>query len=191
MTTISKIIAFIIVFGIALVVARSGKNKLIGFYWSIYFTLLMPVLGIIMTLTSGKQDGKVRKENIVFKIIAIMCFIYGSFLLLQAVTLTENNATIVQSENVFERRDREIGDIQTGNNKSDEYVNDQITRLAAVIGSGVLSLTVDVSELKAKSIKSKRLTKFNATLIVLSIGVFLLRLKRSKPILVEKKEVTN
>lgn len=186
MTTISKIIALLIVFGIAFAVARSGKNKLIGFYWSIYFTLLMPVLGIIMTFFSRKQDGKVKKGNVIFKVIAIICFLYGPFLMLRSFTLIESFASGVQSENVFEKRDREIGDIQTGNNASDVYVNDQITRLAAVIGSGILSLTVDVSELKTKSMKSKRLTKFNVGLIVLSYGVFLMRNKRVKPVLTEK-----
>ena len=182
MTTISTVIALLIVFGIAFAVAKSGKKKIIGFNWSFYFTLLMPILGIIMTVISRKQDGKIKKSNIILKIIAILCFIYGLFLLLGAITIKELPTPLVQNENAFERQARETGEVQTGNNKIDMYINEQITRLSAVIGNGILSLTLDVSELKSNGFKYRRMMKLNAGLIVFLLGVFLIRDRKVKSI---------
>ena len=180
MTTISTVIALLIVFGIAFVVAKSGKKKIIGFNWSFYFTLLMPILGIILTFISRKQDGKSKKRNIILKIIAILCFVYGLFLLLGAITITESPNPLVQNENAFERQARETGEIQTGN-KIDMYINEQITRLSAVIGNGILSLTLDVSELKSNSFKYRRMMKLNVGLTVFLLGIFLISDKKVRP----------
>lgn len=177
------IIAFAIF--IAYQIARAGKKKLIGFDWSFYFGLLMPVVALILVWRSKNLNTPIKKTHILLKVLAGFLIIWGILLFLRGFSISYDPLNKEQTE-IQKQDNNGFNPIEKG---GEYWINEYSENLARLAAGGILTIFVSSESFNNDDYKSKKFYKFNTGLWLFSLGIFLLRKK--KDIVVNVKNPLN
>lgn len=174
MIALAKLTALLIGISIAFAIATIGKKRQIGFFRSLCLGLLNPILALVFTLFSKKNNVPSKKTNIFLKVIAIGGILYGLFFLYGAYTTPINTEPIQKSDiyQKFENDRLSRGGIETGNENQDLYWNEVGSYIGKVLAMGILSLVLDNSTFLAYDYRTARFFRFYLGVLFISIGSF-------------------
>jgi len=173
---IPKLIAVLIGIAIAYLITRLAKKRKLNIFWAFYFSLLMPLLGLILTLLRFKTETLNRKPSTPLKVTAIILMIYGLILLFEAASTQPDSKTLPKTP--FQQNYESLGGIKTGDPGKDLFWNETSAYVGRVIGGGICSISLDNDTFLTRDYRVKRYFRFYVGVILLSIGSFLIRKRR-------------
>lgn len=177
MIVLAKITALFILVPIAIGIGFLGKKRQIGFYWAFYFGLLNPIIALLITRFSKKESTTIYKTNGFIKVLPILGIIYGILLLYGAIT-TPIDSEPIQSNNNNNNIEFQ-GDISSGDVEQDFYLNEATRSIGTGLGGGILSLVYKTSTYTANDNTAKRYFRFYAGILLISLGSFFSRNRKS------------
>lgn len=169
-----KLILLVFAFFIAYQFARIGRKRQIGFYWSLFFGLLYPLVAAIMVFTSKKIGTPVKRTPVIVKILGVFLIVIGVFYFISNVS-TNNYFNSLQTETVQPA--------QTEFN----FLDESSQGIGRIIGGGVLTIFVSSESYSVMDYKAKRNIGNIVSFIMISVGIYLLRKKKKQAIKTEVK----
>lgn len=173
-----SLLAFAIL--IAFYIGKLGKKRVIGFYWSFYFGLVMPWIGLIIVVLSKKINTPIKKTHILVKILGVLLILYGSFYLLGR-TKTSPNSSITDNTEIT----LDTGKKETKSPSQFNWFEESSDGFGRLVGGGIMTILVNKKSYEMNDYRARRNLKNIVGIWLISIGIFLLRKK--KGILLDNK----
>jgi hypothetical protein len=168
---------------IAYLISQIGKKKQIGFGWTFYFTLVEPLVGIILAIFSKPKDITKDRYVTIKKISSIILIILGLGYLWGGLTTAKNTAPIDVS--AFESKEK----VHTGNKNADLIINDSAKTFICPFVGGISYIPINLF-LNFDDYRMKAYFRLHDALILLSIGFYILKGKKNIPALLKDSNVT-
>lgn len=168
-----KLIAVLIGIVITYLITRRAKKRKLNIYWIIYLSLLMPLLGWILTLLRFNAENLKRKPSTASKVIAVVLMVYGIILLSMAISTPATIKTMPKT--VLLENYENLGGIRTGNHDHDLFLNETTASIGRVIGGGILAISLDNSTFLSRDYRVRRYFRFYVGFLLSSVGVCLMK----------------
>lgn len=166
-----RILPIIIGIMIAYAIARAGMKKQIGFWWSLYFGLIFPLLGLMMVIFSRKKNATLIEKNVVWKPLSILMLLFGFVFIYGGFT---TKITEIKTVKVYSGTP-----INTTNETANLILNDSSENVGRVLGIGVLSQTLKLDAYLVEDYRSIRFYRYFIGILLISLASFILTRKFS------------
>ncbi len=159
-------------------IANWGNKKQIGFLWSLYFGIISPLIAFFLVIISRKKSRPSSKLSVFGKIIAVIFILYGSVLILGGIS-TKNSPSINEQQNGRLSLPNEQEELMIENFANGQAIALIARNFGSILGGGFPSLLLSEESLIERDYKWKRHYRIYVGLILVSLGTFLFRKRRT------------